>query len=398
MFKLLTTPLAITPQWLINLLSHGFAPIAYCAIPKWRKRALSNLALATDLKLSPKEIRRIAKASFANLLTCALEYPKFAHRKSFKWACCTNPEPAAALIAKGQGIIFFCGHQANWEVLFLEGTQRMPGVAIGRPIKQKKVYEWIVQMREKFGGTIVPPKLAIKEGLRGLKAGKFLGIVGDQGFPDSDFSSSFLGRRAFTSTAPALLSYKTGCPIMVATTKRVGVTYEITYSDPIWPDKSKPMNEETERMMKEALQIFETSIKTCPEQWLWQHNRWKQESPKNVYYRFRHDSILIIAPKWEPWMQTFRTIYPRAFLTLMCPTPQNGFEHLAYDPYRKDYRFKLVFNFSKENITRHWKRQAAFEVLTKKDLIELATPKLILAQEPSFDKILKLAICREEHI
>ena len=118
MHKLLTSPLAITPQWLINLLSHAFAPIAYYAIPKWRKRALSNLALATDLNLRPKEIRRIAKASFANLLICALEYPKFAHRKKFKWARCTNPEPAASLIEKGQGIIFFCGHQANWEVLF----------------------------------------------------------------------------------------------------------------------------------------------------------------------------------------------------------------------------------------------------------------------------------------
>lgn len=386
MFKLLTSPLAITPQLLINFLGHAFAPIAYRLIPKWRKRALSNLSLATDLNLSRKQIRRIAKASFANLLICALEYPKFAHRKNFKWARCTNPIPAASLIKKGQGIIFFCGHQANWEVLFLEGTQRMPGVAIGRPIKQEKIYQWIVQMREKFGGTIVPPKLALKEGLRGLKKGKFLGIVGDQGFPESDFSSLFLGRRAYTSTAPALLSYKTGCPIMVASTKRVRNHYEITYSEPIWPDKQNPLNDEVNRLMRETLTQFEQSVKDCPEQWLWQHNRWKQETPKNVYYRFRHDSILIIAPEWEPWMQIFRTIYPRAFLTLMCPEKRPNFEHLAYEPFRKDYRFKLVFNLSDENVTRHWKRQAAFEVLTKKDLSA--------GKSVSLDKGLKETICR----
>ncbi len=388
MFKLLTSPLAITPQWLINVMGHTFAPIAYRLIPKWRKRALSNLALATDLNLPPKEIRRIAKASFVNLLICALEYPKFAHRKTFKWARCTNPEPAASLIKKGQGIIFFCGHQANWEVLFLEGTQRMPGVAIGRPIKQEKIYKWIVQMREKFGGTIVPPKLALKEGLRGLKKGKFLGIVGDQGFPESDFSCPFLGRRAYTSTAPALLSYKTGCPIMVASTKRVRGHYEITYSEPIWPDKQNPLNNEVDRLMRETLAQFEQSVKNCPEQWLWQHNRWKQETPKNVYYRFRHDSILIIAPKWEPWMQIFRTIYPRAFLTLMCPDKQLGFEHLPYEPFRKDYRFKLIFNLSNEKVTRHWKRQAAFEVLTKKDLLAGKLKPL--------DEALKETICRNQ--
>ena len=59
----------------------------------------------------------------------------------------------------------------------------MPGVAIGRPVKNHFLYNWVVSMREKYGGKIIAPNQAIKEGLRGLKKGAFLGIVGDQGCP-----------------------------------------------------------------------------------------------------------------------------------------------------------------------------------------------------------------------
>ncbi|WP_442975472.1 lysophospholipid acyltransferase family protein, partial [Salmonella enterica] len=92
-----------------------------------------------------------------------------------KVARCENSEKADELMANGKPVIFFCGHQSNWEILFLEGTSRMPGVAIGRPIKNEVLYRWITAMREKFGGKMIAPKNAAREGLRGLKRGAFLG-------------------------------------------------------------------------------------------------------------------------------------------------------------------------------------------------------------------------------
>ena len=78
------------------------------------------------------------------MITC-LEYAKFAKEKEIsRVVICENPEAAQAILNEGKGIIFFCGHQSNWEVLFLEGTSRMPGVAIGRPIKNQKLYDWVL--------------------------------------------------------------------------------------------------------------------------------------------------------------------------------------------------------------------------------------------------------------
>lgn len=384
----------------------------YC-LKNYRKRALSNLSLATDLKLNPKELKIIAKQSFQNLVINCLEYPKFAHEKDLsKSIICENPKIAYDLIRKGQGIVFFCGHQSNWEVLFLDGTQHMPGVAIGRPIKNLFLYSWIVSIRERFGGSIITPRNAIKEGFKALKKGKFLGIVGDQGMPDSGFICDFLGRKAWTSPSPALLAYRTKCPMMVATTKRKEGKYFIHYSDPIWPDVTKPLEEEIVVMMKQALKLFEASIHESPGEWLWQHNRWKQETPKTVYYRYRHDSILIILPEDNELLSsltmhlsTFRDIYPLAFITAVIPEAHKDsvqlfdMDALYYktpkDLFFKDYRYKLVFNFTSHlKLKKHFLSLSAFKVLTLEDIKEAAQPHLVKENKYTFSDLLKRALCR----
>ncbi len=365
--------------------------LLYYTCKSFRKKTLANLALAKDLSLTFEETPPLAKKSLQNLLITCLDYPKLAKETDIQnIAFCDNPEPATKILEKGKGVIFFCGHQANWEVLFLEGTSRMSGVAIGRPIKNKILYDWILSIREKWGGKIIPPKQAIKEGLRALKQGKFLGIVGDQGMPDSGYSSPFLGRKAWTSPIAALLSYRSNCPIFVATTVRENDKYRIHYSDPIWPDQTKPLEEEIPRLMNYCLSKLEESIKRTPDQWLWQHNRWKQQVPGVIKKAFRFESIAILFPSdieetsaLLASLPTFRKIYPHEFITVFLPTSfadtpiDESFEKVVYaqekDLFIKDYRFKLVFNFtSSDALKKHFLGLSSFKVYSLENLFHLA--------------------------
>lgn len=398
LIRILTFPFAYLPFRVIHFFGRCLGTLAYYTLTKYRKRALSNLSLA-----QMPDIKKTAKASFHNLAITCLEYAKFAHLKNpEKVLCCENPEQAKALIDQEIGILFFCGHQANWELLFLEGTRRMPGVAIGRPIKDKRLYDWVVSIREKFGGTIVPPKKALKEGLRALKQGKFFGILGDQGMPESAYAFEFFGRRAWTTPAPAILSYKTKCPLIVATIKREKGKYFIRYSDPIWPHVEAPLEEEIQRMMKAALLILEEKVRETPGQWLWQHNRWKQETPLNVYYRYRWDSLLLILKKEHLFLlPTFREIYPKAFITVYAPPGVTlPFEDIETHTYEKesdlfitDYRFKMVFNFSDTpQLKKHFLKQSAFEVLDLPALKKAAREHL--TPNDTLPLILKKALTR----
>jgi KDO2-lipid IV(A) lauroyltransferase len=383
--------------------------LLFHCIPHYRKIALSNLALAKDLNLSQPQMIQIAKQSFQNLATVCLEYPLLSRREKFPEIICENPEEADRIIAQGKGIVFFCGHLSNWEVLFIEGTFRMKGIAIGKPIHNQRLYRWIVSIREKFGGRIIQQRNAIGEGLRALKKGVFVGIVGDQAMPASGYSAPFLGRSAWSSTAPALLSYKTKCPIMVATTKRIPGGYRIHYSDPIWPDTSQPIEQEAIRLMDLSLTYLQDKIKESPGEWLWQHNRWKQQTPKIILKRFRHDSIYIILPENPQKLEEilshlpfFRTLYPLETLFIAAPswltkplpieTDETFFYTSLKETLRKDLRYKLIFDFAYvPKIKAHYRKQSVFDIFTLTDLCRLAK---VQQGETNLSEILKKALCR----
>ena len=402
--RLFTFPLAYLPLSWIHFLGNCLGSLAYALLPKYRKRTLSNLSLAKTLKL--KDLKKSAKRSFQHLLITCLEYPKFAKIKNIsKIAHTENPEVATPFMKEGKGVIFFCGHQSNWELLFIEGTKRMAGVAIGRPLKNRYLYRWIVSIREKYGGRMITPKQTMKEGLRALRRGAFLGIVGDQALPESSYAFDFFGRLAWTSPAPAILSHRSGAPIIVATIRRKKSRYLIHYSDPIIPIPSAPLKEEIERMMKKALELLEEDIRKAPEQWLWQHNRWKQETAARVYYRYRHESILVILDAaFDPhFLPIFKEIYPRAFLTLLAPDqmelPPVEMEIIRYRTQEermiKDYRFKLVFNLTQdEKLKAHFMKLSVLEFLNLEDIKRAAAQKDL--HEEEFPLLLKAALLRGE--
>lgn len=409
LIRALTLPFAYMPYRWVRATGRFIGWVGFYCMESYRKRALSNLALATDLALSPKELIRIAKQSFQNLAINCLEYPKFAREKHLNRVIqCENSHQADALYKKGQGIIFFCGHQSNWEALFLDGTCRMKGIAIGKAIKNKNLYNWIISIRERNGGKIISPHNAVREGLRALRKGTFIGIVGDQGMPSSGYSFPFLGRRAWTSTAPALLAYKTNSPIIFAATRRVPDGYRIHYSDPIWPNLDNPVEEEVVRMMDQMLRLLEKNIRDRPGEWLWQHNRWKQQTPQNLYKRFRKDCIAAIFPKegfeeMAAHLPTLKQIYPSDFLFLFVPacfknTPLVEADEVIYyedikETLVNDYRFKLVFNFSNyAPLKKHYEKLSAFEVLNVENLYELAKP--YLNEKHNLSDVLKRALCR----
>jgi KDO2-lipid IV(A) lauroyltransferase len=347
LFILFTFPLRFLSYKAIHRLGALLGLAVYYLYPKYRKRALSNLALATSLNLTPAQIIQTAKASLQNLAIVALEYPRlFAENNIGRLATCENPDVASHLMQTGRGVIFFCGHQANWEILFLEGTSRMPGIAIGRPIKNRYLYGFITRLREKFGGTMIPPKQAAKATLKALKERKFVGIVGDQGMPDSGFSCPFLGRLAWTSPLPALLSKRSGCPIIVASTRRENGKYIIHYSDPIWPSDTQ---------MEEVLKTFEHTIEKRPHEWLWIHNRWKQQLPGKLPKKFRHDAIALVVDEQTDLndLNQIKELYPTEQLTLFTPQKLSlpGIE--VCNTLKPDFRFKLVINCTHNKKLHH---------------------------------------------
>jgi KDO2-lipid IV(A) lauroyltransferase len=351
----------------------------YWLSSRYRKRILSNLSLATRLSFDELSLHAMAKKVLQSMARAFLEFPKLLYEKDLRdIVTCENPEVALRLIQQGQGVVFFCAHQANWELFFLDGTSRMPGVAIGKQQKNRELYQFVLKVRTRFGGTIISPKQTMSEGVKAIKEGKFLGIVGDQGLPESSFSSDFLGAKAYSTTAPALICYRTGAPLIVATMTRSQDRYRITYSDPIYPNLDAPLKAEVHRMTSESLKLLEDSILQNPHEWLWVHNRFKLDTAQHVGHPFHHDTVLIIVES----MKTVRypmvhAIYPKArlFFYSCDPADHSHFAAEVIDPHtfeKKEYRFKCVINLTNhKRLSKHFMKLAAQKVLERDDLDRL---------------------------
>lgn len=386
LFRSLTFPVSLLPFSMIHFLGKILGNLLYYFFPKYRKRCLSNLALATALHLDNHRIKKIARASLQNTAINILEYAKLARvnkKKLQQLVKNQTPEVLQSLAKAGQGAIVFCGHQANWEVSFLLHSAEYPCAAIGRPIANNLIYNFVQTMRQKFGGKIILPEKALWEGMRVLKRGHFLGIVGDQGMPKGGYLSDFLGRKAWTSALPALLAYRTQSPIVVATTVRLRGFYTVHHSAPIYPDKNASMEIEIPRLMNCILNLFAASVQQHPEQWFWQHNRWKQKFNYPLKRIYRQDAVAIILPQdiscVEAALHKLLNYYAESFVTLFAPEKSFALtlpDHVEVKQYTcekdiliPDHRFKIVFNLSEyTGVKKHFLKLSALHVIPQADV------------------------------
>lgn len=383
--RIFTYPLRWIPQRIIRMNGNLLGSLCFYLVPRLRKRATSNIALATDLQIPFDEIPRMARKSLQNLAVTCLEFVKFSYVSQL--APYVDLQDDSGLFKEGNqnGAIFACPHKANWELFFLQGSLLFPLVGIARPLKNPYLDSFVKRARERFGGILYPPKNGVKECLRALKQKKVVGLIVDQATPRQGIKTKFLGRRAYATTIAALLAYKTGTPIIPATLSREDKKYKMRFHPALYPKTECPIEVETERLVSETLRIFEESIQDKPEEWLWIHNRYKQDPRGFVKTRYRFDSILAILPEDEELFEraltavkTLSSFYPESFLTVLLPKKYKDTLFLAdvevilYDLsseiLQSDYRFKLVFNFTpNKRVSRHYKRLSAFHVINAQD-------------------------------
>lgn len=392
---------SLLPYKVLHKLGRVSGLVLYYLHRPFRKKAMANLAIAFGKTKSEDERVALAKESFQNLTMTCLEFfhLKASRGRLSEIVTLEGGEEVLALLKKGQGVIFLTGHQGNWEIPFIAVTAKHRGIAIGRPIYNPWLYRFILSVREMNGGKIVMPKNAIKASMKALKEGEFVGIVGDQAYPESPYNYPLFGVRAWTASTPALLAYKTNSPIVVGMTKREGDRLVVRGSHPIWPNLAAPRDTEVNRLMDEAMGVLEKSILENPGQWMWQHDRWKQQGIDHVKRIYRYGFILIVLPP-NPGtllsaMHTLKEIYPRSFLTVFAPhgTQIEGMEVIYYhsesELFVRDYRYQLVIDlYGLPDLRRHFLQLGAVEAISREEVLK--------NEGATWEEKLTITLCKPE--
>lgn len=240
----------------------------------------NNLKLAFP-NSTPEERIRIGRASVRNLGMTLVEFCRFPFvRKEdialFEFKGLENMRGA---LAQNKGVCMLTIHIGNldWATVgcSLEGV---PLTIISKEFKIKWLNDLWFGMRRKFGTKFLPPRNSSMAILRCLKANEIVCFVLDQFMgPPIGVKTVHFGVETGTAMGLSVIVGRTRSPVIPAYTcrKADGTTY-IEFGPEIPFVESANKEETVKNMTQVYVDKLEEYIRTCPEQWMWVHRRWKK--------------------------------------------------------------------------------------------------------------------------
>lgn len=262
---------------------HVIGDIAWAILPSRRRTTLENLKVAYPEE-TPEWRDAQAKKSFRHLGRLGVEV-LFLDSKRNPAAVTEGWEHLEAVASGNRGYFLMSGHFGNWELLGnLQAAAGYPVSMITRPLDNPLLERLFSRVRETTGNRIIHKRSAVREMVKGLKAGEGIGIVIDQNFREKGAHFvPFFGVSAATTPILGAISVRMAVPIVpVFAFPLDDGSYRIRYEPAIYPPDGASGEEAAIAMTAEATKRIENAIRACPHPWFWMHNRWKTRPPVTV--------------------------------------------------------------------------------------------------------------------
>jgi KDO2-lipid IV(A) lauroyltransferase len=273
----------ILPYRFCQVLAKGVAFLCFSVLKLRRKVVEENLLTVFGDQYSAAERYQIAKKTYQHYALMIFEFirmPKQDEEEIKRLVTFNGVEKFHQLMKEGKGLVFTSGHLGNWEIaLAAFSIFGQECYAFSRPLHDKSVDAWVNDIRAAHNIQMIHTKYSIRPVIEALQKNAVIAFLIDQDAGKRGTYIPFLGKNASTFLGPAYCAYKAGSPILPAYIlrgKEPG-SYEAYMQDPIFPDTSKPEEEEILRLTIEINKSLEAFIRQNPEQYFWFHKRWRNQ-------------------------------------------------------------------------------------------------------------------------
>ncbi|MCX7599840.1 MAG: lysophospholipid acyltransferase family protein [Armatimonadetes bacterium] len=225
-----------------------------------------------------RHIRLFCTSNAAKTMLELLKRPRMPQGEIMAEVRMVGQEHMERAHAAGRGVIACTPHYGNWELAGALLSLLWGNMAVvARDANDPRTAEIINRAREASGQRVLA-RTDTMQMMRTLRAGGILGILPDQHQALGGETLTFLGRPAKTALGPAMLSLRTGAPIVVLFARRLpDDTFEVRFCEPLWPPADEDRSARAAAaLMQRVNDLMSEEIAAHPEQWLWLHNRWKE--------------------------------------------------------------------------------------------------------------------------
>jgi Kdo2-lipid IVA lauroyltransferase/acyltransferase len=184
-------------------------------------------------------------------------------------------------LAAGRGVLIVTGHLGNWELC--GGYVAARGVALdvvvrrmGNPLFDR----YLNATRRRIGMRVVYDNEAVRRLTRSMREGRAAALLADQGVKNlASTYAPFFGRPAKTPRGPAVLALRWDVPLLFVTAVRMPTGRYRCFIEELVVRRTDDREADVEALVLAFTQTLERYVRRFPEQYFWQHRRWKRQPP-----------------------------------------------------------------------------------------------------------------------
>jgi KDO2-lipid IV(A) lauroyltransferase len=182
-------------------------------------------------------------------------------------------------LAEGKGVILVIPHLGGWDWAgSWLATQGIPITVIVEPLEPPELFEWFADFRRALGMRVVPlgPDAATAS-MQALKEGGVLCLLCDRDIQGGGIEVEFFGETTTLSPGAAMLSLRTGAPILPCAIYYRGDMHHGVVRPRLPVERTGTLRADVARVTQQVAHALEELIRRAPEQWHLMQPNWPSD-------------------------------------------------------------------------------------------------------------------------
>ena len=253
---------------------------------RYRERITKNLKIAFGASYQPEKTEVFIKelGNHLGISIAEMFFSTTSRRQDLvKRMRIQGAEHLEKALALGRGVIAVSAHFGNFTLIGMKMcAEGYPFASLVKDPKYKAVAKALRMLQEKQKARFIyvqPWKEALRNILTRLRSNEIVCMITDEKKKHSGVEVDFFGQPAATALGPAVISLRTGSPVVPVFIVRNG---DGTHTIHVEPPLEHPVTgdrKEDERALTAAFtKVIERYVRAYPEQWFWINSRWRYES------------------------------------------------------------------------------------------------------------------------
>jgi len=275
----------VLPEKSAYRLFEKLGKIFYSRNGKAVKRFRSNLQVVLPNAKSDELEEIVIKgiSSYFRYWCDTFRFPGWSKQKIIDSVNATNENLLKDPVAAGTGVIVALPHSGNWDhagAYFC--AQGIPLVSVAERVKPEKLFQKFLTYRQAIGMEILAldsntlPTLSDR-----LNDGKLIALVADRDFSKNGVEVDFFGKKAKMPIGPALLSLRTGAPLITAQVSYNPKGIQIDFLGPLTPRIQGTLEDRAKDLVQQCADNFANGISKNPEDWHMLQRIWIDSEASN---------------------------------------------------------------------------------------------------------------------